>query len=117
MGMGEGGKDAAGSPPGGLHAPAHYCDQSQIRFDLDGVRPGKPVDRRDHLLLFFNKLILVHDNSHGVNAGGHVLKGNLIILKRLQHLPAEPDLRIHHILVDQDRAEILAPCNTGDDIA
>ena len=46
-----------------------------------------------------------------------MLEADIIVLKDLQNLPAEPDLRVHHVLVDRNRAEALLTRNAGDGVA
>ena len=46
-----------------------------------------------------------------------MLKADVIVLKDLQYLAAEADLRVHHILVDRNRAEALLARDAGNGVA
>ena len=45
-----------------------------------------------------------------------MLKGDSVLLKRLQYLSAETDLGVHHIFFNIHRAEAFFTGDTGDDI-
>ena len=107
-------EDPAGRAALRLHAAAHNCDECQIGLDFNRVRIRKPVNRGDDLLLFVHKFRLMHNDRHGINAGRHVFEGNSAFLKGLQHFSAKANLRVHHILGDQYRAEIFLARDAGD---
>ena len=46
-----------------------------------------------------------------------MLKTDIVVLKDLQHLAAKTDLRVHHVLVDRNRAEALLARNAGNRVA
>ena len=100
-----------------LHAAAHHRDERQIRLDLDGIRIRQPVNVRHDLLLLVHEFALMHHNRHRVDSGGHVLNRDAVVLESLQNLAAEADLGIHHVLGDQNRAEILFAGNACDGVA
>ncbi len=72
------------------------------------------MDLGEDGLLLLLKLVLVHEDGERVNAGGHVLEADAVVLERLKSLAAETDLRVHHVLLDVDRGEALLTRDTGD---
>ena len=74
------------------------------------------MDRGDHGLFLVYKIILMHQDRHRINTGRHMLKGNVVVLKCLQHFPPKPNLRVHHILIQHNRAKTLLAGNPGDRI-
>ena len=74
------------------------------------------MDTRDDLLLLMHKFILMNHNSHSINTRWHMLYRYIILLKGLQNLTAETDLRVHHCLCNKYGAEILLACNTSNNI-
>ena len=71
----------------------------------------------DDLLLMGHELILVDEYGHGIDAGGHVLKGEAQVLENLKDTAAEADLRVHHGFLDGDGAEALLAGDAGDGVA
>ena len=57
---------------------------------------------------------LLYENAHGVDAGRHVLEGDAVFFKYVQHLSSEADLCVHHGLLNVDGAEALSSRNSGD---
>ena len=110
-------KDSSGGSALRLHAAAHNGNQCKIRLNFDGIRVCETMNVRNHLLLLVHELTLVHNNRHRVDSGGHMLDADSVILKGLQNLAAEADLRVHHILGDQYGTEILLSGNSRDGIA
>ena len=74
------------------------------------------MDACHYFLLLVHEFVLMYEYGHGINTGGNMLKGDSVLLKRLQYLSAETDLGVHHIFFNIHRAEAFFTGDTGDDI-
>ena len=68
----------------------------------------------DNLLFFCCKLTLMNKYRHGIDAGRHMLKGKIVILKDAKYFSAKANLGIHHALLNRDGCEAFLSCDTGD---
>ena len=96
------------------HATSYDCDQSQPGFKIKRIRLYGTVNSGDHILLLLHELRLMNDNGKRIDSGRHMLKGNAVLLKYLQHLSSKTDLGVHLIFFDIDRTEALLTRNSGD---
>ena len=99
------------------HTTANYGDESDVFFHIHAVRLNSLDDLCADLFLDALEVFGVHDNGHGVDAGGHVFQRNLVVCQYAQHVTAETDLAVHEILVDVDGGELFLAGNTGDGVS
>ena len=98
----------------GFHAAAYDCDQRKVSGDIDVIGVAEFVDLREDRLLLLLELMLMHEDGESVDAGGHMLETDAVVLEGLQSLAAETDLRVHHVLLNVDRGEALLAGDAGD---
>ena len=99
-----------------LHAASYYRDKSEVCLDVDNIGVSVSVDTCKYLLLLLAELALMNYNAHGVDTRRHMLKGYTVLLELLQHLSAEAQLAVHHVLFDVYCRKALLARDTRDGV-
>ena len=97
------------------HAAADGRDDGHVVIDGNAAAAfHERLDLPENLHPVRLKGFALDDDAHAVDAGGHMLKGNAVVLQDLQHLAAETDFAVHHILFHGDDAVSLVAGDAGD---
>ncbi len=88
-------------------------DEGEVVFNEERIRLDGFLNLGEDRVPFGSEVDGLDDDGHGVDAGGDVLKGDVVRGEDIQHLGAEADLTVHHILFDQDGAEALMTGDAG----
>ena len=91
-------------------------DEGQTSDQFHAIRLQDPPDvLQDHLILRI-QFVIRDDDRHRINTGGRMLVTDAVRLQDLQHLPAEPALRVHQYFLYVDHTEA-RPSGDADDRA
>ena len=85
-------------------------------MDFHRIRRAKLMNTLHQLFFLADDCILMNDDAHGVNAAGHMLKGNALFLQSLKQLASKADFRVHHRFFNVDDGKILVTRDARDDV-
>ena len=114
--MSQGRENSSCSTTVRLHGTSYHCYQRHITFNLQIIRVDRSLDSCQYLLLFLLKLILMNNNTHGIDTGRNMFKGNTLFFKLFQNLTAKTNLRVHHIFFNIYRYKTFFTGNSGNGV-